>query len=383
MKLINPVSLVAPVLLLTFLATPRSARAVDLTFKLEPGFAAALNRPQTDRFDLGGAAALKGMIGLGSYVDATLGIAFLALPTATDSLSMETGTAWAGSAGLRFKLRESEESRAARPHVPEPIFGIKPWIDADAMYVRTGPLNRFGFAAAVGLSVPLGAEDQFWIGPFARYMQIVQGDVDGFDTRDSRTIIIGLSLETGASLLRPTHQEVVSEVSAPPAQAPPPPVGDRDGDGVLDDIDRCPDVPGPASNGGCPVYEKVIVKPDKLELNEKIQFAWNSPVIENVSRPALDEVAKALQENKGFRVQIEGHASSEGGDEHNQTLSEQRAQAVLDYLAGKGVARDRLKSKGFSSSRPVSSNVTETGREANRRVEFVVFFIIVNEGSGQ
>ena len=106
-------------------------------------------------------------------------------------------------------------------------------------------------------------------------------------------------------------------------------------------------------------------------------------MIEKVSHPALDEVAKALQDNKAFRVEIEGHASSEGGDEHNQTLSEQRAQAVLDYLAGKGVARDRLKSKGFSSSRPLTSNVTETGRETNRRVEFVIFFIVHKEGSAQ
>jgi outer membrane protein OmpA-like peptidoglycan-associated protein len=56
---------------------------------------------------------------------------------------------------------------------------------------------------------------------------------------------------------------------------------------------------------------------------------------------------------------------------------------VLEYLAGKGVSRDRLVSEGFSSSRPVQSNATESGREANRRVEFVVHFIILKEGSVQ
>src|SRR5437879_5828815 len=81
----------------------------------------------------------------------------------------------------------------------------------------------------------------------------------------------------------------VSQASCPPGVACPAPLRDRDGDGVPDIYDDCPDVPGPASNHGCPVYEKIIVTPDKLELREKIQFAWNSPVIEKVSHPALDE----------------------------------------------------------------------------------------------
>ena len=94
-------------------------------------------------------------------------------------------------------------------------------------------------------------------------------------------------------------------------------------------------------------------------------------------------MVKALQDNRGFRVALEGHSSSEGGDEHNQTLSEGRGQAVLNYLVAHGLAKDRVTSKGFSSSRPLESNVTESGREANRRVEFIVHFIIVEKGSIQ
>jgi OmpA-OmpF porin, OOP family len=120
-----------------------------------------------------------------------------------------------------------------------------------------------------------------------------------------------------------------------------------------------------------------------LELKDKIQFAWNKALIDPVSYPALDETAQALQDNKGFRVAIQGHASSEGADDHNQSLSNDRAEAVLEYLAHRGVARNRLVSKGFSSSQPIQSNATESGREANRRVEFVVHFIILKEGSAQ
>ena len=77
-------------------------------------------------------------------------------------------------------------------------------------------------------------------------------------------------------------------------------------------------------------------------------------------------------------MQVEGHASSEGGDEHNQTLSEQRAEAVLNYLVAHGVNGKRLVSKGFGSSVPLDTNETIAGRENNRRVEFVVYFTILN-----
>jgi outer membrane protein OmpA-like peptidoglycan-associated protein len=177
------------------------------------------------------------------------------------------------------------------------------------------------------------------------------------------------------------HREPVvarEEVSTPVAVVPPPP-SDRDGDTVVDADDNCPDVAGIVSNGGCPVYEKVIVKPDKLELEEKIAFKWNSANLEDASYPLLDEVAKALKDNPGFKVQVEGHASSDGNYDYNQTLSERRAQAVLDYLTTHGVAADRVVSKGFGSDEPNSTNTTVAGRESNRRVEFIVSFIIVEK----
>ena len=148
-------------------------------------------------------------------------------------------------------------------------------------------------------------------------------------------------------------------------------------------IDRCPDIAGPIENQGCPLYPRIIVKDDRLELKEHIQFGWDESVIDPLSYPLLDEVVSALKDNKSFNVRIEGHASSEGPDDHNQTLSEKRAQAVLDYLAGRGVARERLLATGFGSSRPIEPNVTEAGREANRRVDFVVSFILLKEESAK
>jgi outer membrane protein OmpA-like peptidoglycan-associated protein len=129
------------------------------------------------------------------------------------------------------------------------------------------------------------------------------------------------------------------------------------------------------------VLAGVVVKPDKLQLKDKIAFAWDSAVLDEIARPALDEVAQTLRTNLNFRVQVDGHASSEGGEAHNQILSEDRASAVVDYLVARGVAKDRLVSKGFSSSVPADTNTTAAGRVTNRRVEFVVDFIILQEGN--
>jgi outer membrane protein OmpA-like peptidoglycan-associated protein len=224
-----------------------------------------------------------------------------------------------------------------------------------------------------------------------RYQQIF-GRHGGSDGRDAKVLLAGLSFELGSSPVRTEVALQPNVAPAPvPAQATAPEAAaaavsepaDRDDDGTSDKDDLCPDVAGPTTNRGCPVYEKVVVKPDVLELKEKIQFAKNSPRIEQASHPVLDETVKLLQENRGFRVQLQGHASSEGAEAHNQTLSEQRAQAVLDYLVQHGVSGDRLSSKGFSSSVPIGPNDTAAGRESNRRVEFVVQFLIENSESGK
>jgi outer membrane protein OmpA-like peptidoglycan-associated protein len=153
---------------------------------------------------------------------------------------------------------------------------------------------------------------------------------------------------------------------------------DRDHDGVPDVVDLCPDVPGPMENYGCPVYKRLVVKKDRLELKEKIQFAWDQAVLLDASFPLLDEVVQALKDNKSFRVQVEGNTSSEGTEAHNEILSQARATAVLDYLVAHGIDKERLDSKAFASTVPVATNATEVGREANRRVEFAIHFNILN-----
>ena len=70
------------------------------------------------------------------------------------------------------------------------------------------------------------------------------------------------------------------------------------------------------------------------------------------------------------KVRVEGHTDTTGADDYNMKLSQARAESVRDYLVGRGVASNRLEPVGFGETRPLQSNDTRPGREANRRVEF-------------
>jgi outer membrane protein OmpA-like peptidoglycan-associated protein len=346
---------------------PLPARLGDFSLLVEPGVALALASPQSDLFKTGGGQTVKALWVVNEYMNVGPSATFITLPT--EASHGEAGAAWTYGATVRFRLFRN---------TPERFLGMSPWVDFDALYVRTGGLQRPGFAAAAGWSIPLGKARVFWLGPFARYLHVMQEGRPGFDGRDGKFLTVGLGLEVslGAERERAVVAAEIRTVNRETIVCP-----DRDNDGTPDSVDRCPDVAGTMDNWGCPAYQKLVVQRDKLELKEKLFFAWDQSVLQEVSFPALDEVVHALNDNRGFRVQVEGHASSEGTDEHNQILSEQRADAVLNYLVLHGIDRDRLASKGLGSSVPRDTNETLTGRENNRRVEFVVYFLILDNGS--
>jgi outer membrane protein OmpA-like peptidoglycan-associated protein len=345
---------------------PMSVKAGDFALKLEPGVALPLTHPQSQIFKTGGSETIKALWLVNAYLDVGPSATFVALPA--EMSAAKAGVAWAFGGSVRVR----------RPrNTSETFLAVSPWVDADVLYVRTGDLNRAGIAAAAGVSVPIGKNRIFWLGPFARYFQILQNDRTGFDNNDAKILSLGISLEVGTGVERERTSDTVIQtrtINTETFLCP-----DQDRDGIPDNVDHCPDVAGPMDNWGCPAYKKIVVKKDKLELKEKLYFAWDQAVLQEVSFPVLDEVVQALNDNRSFRVQVEGHASSEGGDEHNQTLSEQRAEAVLHYLVTHGIDQKRLASKGFGSSVPLDTNETIAGRENNRRVEFVVYFTILNE----
>jgi len=121
---------------------------------------------------------------------------------------------------------------------------------------------------------------------------------------------------------------------------------------------------------------------DKLNIEfaklSDIKFEYNSDEILEQSYLTLNYLAAMLQLEEDFSLKINAHTCSIGGVSYNQMLSEKRAQAVVKYLRKKGIKESKLISKGHGFRNPVSSNMTERGRAANRRVEFIIVFEIKN-----
>jgi outer membrane protein OmpA-like peptidoglycan-associated protein len=86
----------------------------------------------------------------------------------------------------------------------------------------------------------------------------------------------------------------------------------------------------------------------------------------------LAKMSAILQQYPEMSILIEGHTDNIGSEEYNLKLSEQRAQAVYDFLAEQGIAAERMETKGYGLSQPVETNATPEGRQANRRVDLVI-----------
>lgn len=156
---------------------------------------------------------------------------------------------------------------------------------------------------------------------------------------------------------------------------------DRDGDGVPDIDDKCPDQPGPALSDGCPPDESepiVEIETTRLSLKDMIHFDTGKDTIKPESKRILDEIAAVLKSHAELkRIRVEGHTDSVGSRPYNLDLSQRRANSVVRALAARGVPTGRLQAVGFGFDRPVASNATALGRAKNRRVEFT----IVGEGA--
>jgi len=176
--------------------------------------------------------------------------------------------------------------------------------------------------------------------------------------------------------------------------------GDRDKDGVTDDVDRCPDTPAgeqvdangctlPKDSDGDGVTDNLDKCPGtavgtKVDANgceqmmgetkttlvlEGVTFATNSADLTPEARTVLDGIAVKAETNPTLRVEVAGHTDNKGSRDYNLKLSQKRAESVRDYLISKGVAGDRMAAKGYGPDQPVASNDTEEGRAQNRRIQ--------------
>lgn len=146
---------------------------------------------------------------------------------------------------------------------------------------------------------------------------------------------------------------------------------DRDGDGVPDKDDLCPDEPGPADNQGCPRKQTlVIVRRDRIELKQQVHFSPGRSRILKDSFELLRQVARAMKDAPRVRIRVEGHTDNVGKRSENLKLSQSRAEAVRKFLVAEGVQPRQLVAVGYGSKKPLASNRTRAGKAANRRVEF-------------
>jgi OOP family OmpA-OmpF porin len=153
------------------------------------------------------------------------------------------------------------------------------------------------------------------------------------------------------------------------------PEDDADHDGIPDTVDACPKEPGQASpdpkKNGCPQFIKM--DSGVVRVLQQVHFAYNSATILPDSFPMLQEIANLLKANANIkRMAIEGHTDDRGPADYNQTLSQARASSVMNWLLSHGVEHGRLEAHGYGKTKPIADNATDTGRTANRRVEFKI-----------
>jgi OOP family OmpA-OmpF porin len=353
----------------------------------------------------------------------------------TDTLDHEVGLGLVGSSEVVSGLR-AEVGATSDFSLGNPGNSTQTWVGARyalaprmEVFALGGP--GFGtlvgtprYRAAAGLAFGLGAApaspreelrlatiepakiDQVTVAPPPPLD--VDADGDGVpDSKDACPQLAGPAHRAGCPIPDADGDGVADDIDRCPAVKGDPdeggcPTADADGDGVPDRADRCPGKPGPgtehgcpdtdgdqvadhldncvlekgpAENQGCPARDKqlVVITQERLQILDKVYFTPGKAQIQPRSRLLLNQVARVLKEHPEIeRVVIEGHTDNVGNAQRNLALSQDRADSVRRYLIAQGVAPDRLEARGFGQDNPLHPNTSPEGREANRRVEFVI-----------
>ena len=114
-----------------------------------------------------------------------------------------------------------------------------------------------------------------------------------------------------------------------------------------------------------------IAKGSSMTINN-LFFETGKATLTAESDPELKRIVQVMQENATLQIEISGHTDNTGSDELNNKLSQDRADAVKNYLINLGVKSDRIRTKGYGKTKPKADNSTEEGRQMNRRVEFAI-----------
>jgi outer membrane protein OmpA-like peptidoglycan-associated protein len=263
-------------------------------------------------------------------------------------------------------------------------------------YWKTGVLAELGFSTATS---------DFFAAPVTPVEARVGVD-HWFGEHWRLTGFLGTGLSTGVGAPDVRAGLGIAYGDNPPYRARPAPTrGDRDGDGIRDETDRCPDAAedrdgfqdgdgcpeddndadgvidvddscprapetlnGISDDDGCP--DHIVLEETLITTFEPVYFKSDSEVIEERSFPMLKEIGGVLRINPGMQIRVEGHSDAQGDDEYNRKLSERRADSVRTFLLENGASRGQVEAEGVGERRPIASNETAEGRSKNRRVEF-------------
>ncbi|MGB1207762.1 MAG: OmpA family protein, partial [Paracoccaceae bacterium] len=147
---------------------------------------------------------------------------------------------------------------------------------------------------------------------------------------------------------------------------------ERLGEGALFDISIRTEEPPETLMNSTPAPEECVAQLSDIIGKRKITFEPGSATLDGATMPLMDEIAELLKLCGEFPLEIQGHTDSQGREVMNQELSQARAQAVLDALFSRRVLTGSYTARGYGEAQPIADNGSETGREANRRIEFVL-----------
>jgi outer membrane protein OmpA-like peptidoglycan-associated protein len=262
-----------------------------------------------------------------------------------------------------------------RLHLAPRARAVDLWVGGAVNGVRTGGLYRVGVSADLGLQFAM--TPTLALGPVARYAHIFQPNDDPRGGEDGQLVEVALALRWAAPRRERAPEEEEAPTNEPPAASEPSrtaepsrtteparPAPTRPAPTRPTPTRRPPPtrpLPPPAETSGAP------------RLRQRIEFASESARIAPEEEPKLHELREALARDRGIRrVRIVGHADDSGPAGFNQRLSEQRALAVLRWLARHGIRRSRLEAVGVGSSQPRAAGTSDAARQENRRVEIEV-----------
>jgi len=316
----------------------------------------AITEPQSSELGWGGGAAVVLDVPVAKFMGLEVGGAALGMtqgapPENPAFAQRQAGTVFGALGGVRLSHG-----------------GL--WLDGQAGIAATG--NGAQPIVQIGFGYDIHVRDRWYMGPYIGYTQVADLG-DNLRPGDARILLFGFQVSLGKQNAAPPPAILAK---APPpkrvVQLPP----DRDADGVADTEDACPDVMGiptpqePSTNGCPPTTLKIV--DDRIELNDRIYFDFDSPRVKDRSLPLLKEIAEYIQARGDIeQVDVDGYADQIGSAEYNLELSRMRAENVKAWLLRYGVA-SRCETHGYGESHPRVKGHTVEELQGNRRVEFYV-----------